>query len=455
MKIVVALVLLVIGSVVFHWLSPWWRTPVASNWSNIDTTIDITLYITAVVFVAINLFMAWAIFRYRHDPARRAHYEPENKKLETWLTVITTVGVAAMLAPGLVVWADFVKVPEGADQVEVVGAQWQWSYRFPGADGVLGAVDSRFVSEKNPFGISPDDPAGNDDILVTSNELHLPIDRPVKLLLRSKDVLHDFAVPQFRVKMDLVPGTVTYVWLTPTRTGKFDVLCMELCGIGHYLMRGSVVVDQQQDFTKWLAAQPTWSEMQAIPPGDAVAGKASFTTCMACHGASGEGNVAMNAPSLAVLPQWYIARQLEHFKHGIRGTSDADAFGRQMAPMASTLPDDTAVRNITAYIDTLKSDTPKTGGSEHTVSGDAKHGASLFTPCASCHGANAQGNYALQAPRLAGQKDWYLKRQLDNFRLGVRGANTGDTYGHQMVLMARSLPTEQSVNDLLAYLNTL
>jgi cytochrome c oxidase subunit 2 len=450
MKLVIALVLLVAGSLLFHWLSPWWRTPVASNWGNIDTTIDITLYITGFVFVAVNLFMAWAIFRYRHDPSRRSHYEPENKKLETWLTVITTVGVAAMLAPGLIVWADFVDVPEGADEVEVVGAQWQWSYRFPGADGVLGDVDARFVGPDNPFGMSKDDEAGNDDILVTSNELHLPIDRPVKLLLRSKDVLHDFAVPQFRVKMDLVPGMVTYVWLTPTRTGKFDILCMELCGIAHYAMRGYVVVDPPEDFASWLAKQPTWSDLQSIAPGDPIAGKASFATCAACHGQQAEGNVAMNAPSLAILPSWYIARQLAHFKHGIRGANEGDEFGRQMAPMANMLLDDTAVRNVTAYIETLE---PASRAA--TLSGDPQRGAAFYTTCGACHGAKAQGNYALQAPRLAGQDDWYLKRQLENFRRGVRGAHEGDTYGHQMVLMARALQNEQSIDDLLAYLNTL
>jgi cytochrome c oxidase subunit 2 len=450
MKIVVALVLLVIISLVFHWLSPWWMTPIASNWGTIDTTIDVTLYITGFVFVAVNLFMAWAIFRYRHDPSRRAHYEPENKKLETWLTVITTVGVAAMLAPGLIVWADFVEVPEGADQVEVVGTQWQWSYRFPGADGVLGEVDSRFVSEDNPFGMSPGDPAGSDDVLVSSNELHLPIDRPVKLLLRSKDVLHNFAVPQFRVKMDLVPGLVTYVWLTPTVAGKFDILCMELCGIAHYTMRGYVVVDQQPDFDRWLAQQPTWADMQAIPAGDPVAGRASYATCAACHGQQGEGNLAMNAPALAVLPDWYIARQLEHFKHGIRGANEADEFGRQMAPMANMLSDAAAIRNVTAFIATLEPASPTA-----TLDGDPQKGAAYYTTCGACHGAQAQGNHALQAPRLAGQDDWYLKRQLENFRLGVRGAHDGDTYGHQMVLMARSLQNEQSVNDLLAYLNTL
>ena len=450
MKIVVVLVLLVIGSLVFHWWSPWWMTPLASNWGAIDTTIDITLYITGIVFVAVNLFMAWAIFRYRHDPSRRSHYEPENKKLETWLTVITSVGVAAMLAPGLVVWADFVNVPEGADEVEVVGAQWQWSYRFPGADGVLGEVDSIFVGPDNPFGMSPNDPAGNDDILIFSNEVHLPLDRPVKFLLRSKDVLHNFAVPQFRVKMDLVPGMVTYAWATPTVIGKYDILCMELCGIAHYTMRGYVVIDEQEDFDLWLAEQPTWSEVQSIPPGDAIAGKANYATCAACHGQQGEGNAALHAPGLAVLPSWYIARQINHFKDGIRGTSEADKFGLQMAPMANMLADETAIRNVTAYIETLEPEKPAA-----TVAGDPNKGAAYYNTCGACHGANAQGNYALQAPPLAGQDDWYLKGELENFRLGSRGAHKGDTYGHQMVLMARSLQNEQSINDLLAYLNTL
>jgi len=425
-------------------------TPLASNWGTIDLTIDITLVITGIVFVAVNLFMAYAIFRYRYDPEKRSHYEPENKKLETWLTVITSVGVAAMLAPGLVVWADFVNVPEDADQVEVVGMQWQWSYRFPGVDGILGEVDSAHVSEENPFGMSPTDPNGADDVLVTSNELHLPKDRAVKLLLRSKDVLHDFAVPQFRVKMDLVPGLVTYVWFTPTRTGKFDILCMELCGIAHYTMRGYVVVDEEADFETWLAAQPTWNDMQSIPPGDAVAGKASFATCAACHGQNGEGNMAMNAPSLAGLPDWYIQRQLKHYKDGIRGAHEKDTFGRQMAPMAGVLFDDASVRNVTAYIETLEPPAPPS-----TVDGDPERGKSHYNSCSACHGANAQGNYALQAPSLAGQDDWYLKRQLENFRLGIRGSHNQDTYGHQMVLMARSLQNEESINDLLAYLNTL
>jgi cytochrome c oxidase subunit 2 len=450
MKLVIALVLLVVGSLLFHWLSPWWMTPLASNWGAIDTTIQLTLYITGFVFVAVNLFLAYAVFRFRFDPSRRAHYEPENKKLEIWLTAITAIGVAAMLAPGLIVWADFVEVPEDADEIEIVGSQWQWQFRLPGADGVLGEVDARYIGPNNSFGMNNDDPAGLDDVLVSTNELHLPLDRPVKVLLRSKDVLHDFAVPQFRVKMDLVPGMVTYVWFIPTRTGKFDILCMELCGIAHYTMRGYVVVDEQDDYEDWLARQQTWRDIQSIPAGDPVIGKNSFVLCASCHGQQGEGIMAMNAPSLAGLPPWYIERQLKYYKEGIRGTHEKDQFGQQMAPMANMLADDAAIRNVTAYLETLQP-TP----AQSTLAGDPIKGASHYNTCGACHGALAQGNYALQAPRLAGQQDWYLKRQLENFRTGIRGTHKQDTYGHQMVLMARSLHNEQSIDDLLAYLNTL
>jgi cytochrome c oxidase subunit 2 len=450
MKLVIALVLLVVGSLVFHWLSPWWFTPLASNWSTVDTTIDITFIITGIVFVAVNLFMAYAVYRYRYNPDRRSAYEPENKKLEIWLTVITGIGVAAMLAPGLVVWADFIDVPEDADVIEVVGEQWQWRYRLPGEDGVLGEVDSRYVSQDNPLGISPNDEAGADDVVILDSELHLPIDRPVKVLLRSKDVLHNFAVPQFRVKMDLVPGSVTYVWFTPTRTGRFDVLCMELCGIAHYTMRGHVVVDDAADYDAWLAQQSTWTDMQGIPKGDAVAGQASFMVCASCHGQQGEGNIAMNAPRLAGLPNWYVERQLRYYKNGVRGAHKDDTFGQQMAPMAGVLADDTAVRSVAAYIATLDAEP---GG--NTLGGDPSRGSRYYTACGACHGANAQGNFALQAPRLAGQNDWYLKQQLENFRLGIRGAHKDDNYGHQMVLMARSIQDEQSINDLMAYLGTL
>ena len=263
MAIALILVLVVVGSVLFHVLSPWWWTPIASNWDYIDHTLVITFWITGVVFAAVVLFMAYCVWRFRHKEGAKAHYEPENKKLESWLTVITAVGVAAMLAPGLYVWAQFVSVPDDATDVEVVAQQWQWSYRLPGADGKLGTSDSRLINPENPLGINPDDPNGQDDVVVEAADLHLPIGKPVKMLLRSIDVLHDFYVPEFRAKMDMVPGSVTYFWFTPTRTGTFEVLCAELCGTGHGFMRGMVMVDSEEDYQVWLQEQSTFAQLSA------------------------------------------------------------------------------------------------------------------------------------------------------------------------------------------------
>ncbi|MEP9390200.1 cytochrome c oxidase subunit II [Mesorhizobium sp. KR9-304] len=263
MAIVIVLVLVVVGSILFHALSPWWWTPIASNWGYIDSTLVITFWITGIVFAAVVLFMAYCVYRFRHKEGVKAHYEPESRRLETWLTAITAVGVAAMLAPGLYVWAQFVSVPEDATDVEVVAQQWQWSYRLPGTDGKLGTSDSRLISPENPLGVNPDDPNGQDDVVVEAADLHLPMGKPVKMLLRSIDVLHDFYVPEFRAKMDMIPGSVTYFWFTPTRTGTFEVLCAELCGTGHGFMRGIVMIDTDEDYQAWLQEQSTFAQLSA------------------------------------------------------------------------------------------------------------------------------------------------------------------------------------------------
>jgi cytochrome c oxidase subunit 2 len=263
MAIALVLVLVVVGSILFHVLSPWWWTPIASNWGYIDATLVITFWITGAVFAAVVLFMAYCIWKFRHKPGNSADYEPENKRLEWWLTIATAVGVTAMLVPGLFVWKQFVNVPDDATDVEVIAQQWQWSYRLPGADGRLGKSDSRLINADNPLGINPEDPNGQDDVVIEAADLHLPVDKPVKMLLRSIDVLHDFYVPEFRAKMDMVPGSVTYFWFTPTRPGTFDVLCAELCGSGHGYMRGIVMVDTAEDYGAWLGEQQTFAQISA------------------------------------------------------------------------------------------------------------------------------------------------------------------------------------------------
>ncbi len=450
MPIAVALIVLVIGSLVFHVLSPWTFTELASNWSTIDLTVDITLWVCGFVFVAVNLFMAYCVVKYKHRDDSRATYDPENTKLETILTIGTTVGVALMLTPGLFVWAEFVKVPEEAIEVEAVGQQWHWSYRLPGEDGEFGDSKIEYVTADNPLGLDPEDPLGQDDVIILNPEVHIPIDVPVKFNLRSKDVLHDFAVAQFRVKMDLVPGMTTYLWFTPTKTGRFEVLCEELCGIAHHTMRGAVVVDTAQDYQSWVANYPTFAETQSPVVGNAAAGAAQYAVCAACHGQQGEGLLALNAPKIAGQEPWYIRRQIDNYKKGLRGAHEDDIYGRQMAPMSLTLANEQALENVIAHVQTLP-DNP----SPETIEGDVEHGAELYVVCAYCHGKEAQGIEAINAPRMAGMNDWYLVRQLENFKSGVRGGHPQDYYGMQMGFMGRTMQDEQSMRDVVAYINTL
>lgn len=302
MAMAVALVVVVLGSLLFHYFSPWWATPLASNWKQMDDTLTITLAITTVFFILINLFVAYALVKYRHrKEGQRAAWQPDNRRLERWLIGITAVGIIAMLAPGLFVYAEYINPPRDAMVVEVVGQQWQWRYRFPAEGGKLGASDARFVTANNPFGLDPDDPAGQDNVLIDSNELHLPLNRPVKILLRSLDVLHDFYVPEFRARMNMVPGMVTSFWFTPTRAGRYEILCAQLCGVGHFNMRGVVVVDEPAAYQAWLKQQPTFAMAKTKPSSTTVVAGASLADkgkalaqskgCIACHSVDGSKGV--------------------------------------------------------------------------------------------------------------------------------------------------------------------
>jgi cytochrome c oxidase subunit 2 len=450
MALAVVITLLIIGSLIFHFVSPWWFTPIASNWTSIDDTINLTFIVTGIVFVLINSFLVYCVVKFRYKEGERAHYEPENKKLEVGLTAITSIGVIAMLAPGLFVWANFVDVPDDAIEVEVVGQQWRWSYRYPGDDEVFGSTDVSHMTDENPFGINPEDPNGQDDVVVYDDGLRLLKGRPVKLLLRAKDVLHNFTVAQFRVKMDMVPGMVTYLWLEPTVTGEYDILCEELCGIGHYAMRGRVIVEEEPAYSNWLAEQTTFAQTVRENTADINTGRALYAVCASCHGQEGEGNEALNAPRLAGMSSWYMESQINKYKNGMRGAHEEDVYGRQMVPMAATLANEAAVKNVAAYIASM-ADTTVT----ETIAGNIENGRRLYTTCGACHGKQGQGIWSTDAPRLAGQNDWYLARQLSNFKNEIRGYHSSDATGKQMLLLSKMLKQESAINDVVAYINTL
>ena len=164
---------------------------------------------------------------------------------------------------GLVVWNKYISVPEDAFKIEVVAYQWGWNYRLPGDDGILGKTSVGLINDENPYGLDSNDPNSKDDILVMDADLHLKINQPVKVELRSLDVLHNFYIPQFRAKMDTLPGIISFYWFTPEKTGEFEILCAEYCGTGHYAMRGMVKVDEEQEYSIWLAKQISFEKMLA------------------------------------------------------------------------------------------------------------------------------------------------------------------------------------------------
>jgi cytochrome c553 len=191
-----------------------------------------------------------------------------------------------------------------------------------------------------------------------------------------------------------------------------------------------------------LAAAGAWAD---------ASGESNYATCVACHGDQAQGNQALNAPSLAHLEPVYIAAQLHKFRSGLRGGPGDSNYAMQMKPMAAVLPDDAAVTAVAQYIATFQ---PQVGTA--TVEGDAALGADYYNQfCGACHGPRAEGNKALNSPRLAGSDDWYLLRQLEAFRNGVRGTHVDDRTGRQMRAMAAVLPNEQALNDVVAFIQSI
>jgi cytochrome c553 len=187
----------------------------------------------------------------------------------------------------------------------------------------------------------------------------------------------------------------------------------------------------------------------AVLLGSAAAAEPDYSFCTVCHGANGNGNPAIHAPKISGIEPWYLKRQLEHFRAGLRGTQGQDLPGMEMQPVAMQL-DDPAIEAVASYVHTFDSKPPPA-----TVSGDAKHGRKLYEACAACHGARGEGNGALQAPALAGQTDWYLVTQLERFQAGLRGFSAQDVQGTQMRAAASALPDHAAINDVVAYINTL
>lgn len=184
--------------------------------------------------------------------------------------------------------------------------------------------------------------------------------------------------------------------------------------------------------------------------GDAVAGKALYAPCAACHGDQGQGNPLLDSPAVAGQDPAYLTRQLEQFRSGVRGSDPADVPGGQMRAMAATLSSEATVADVVAYIETLSG---AGGAARAPVPYDRRNGENQYNAaCGACHGRRAEGNPRLHSPRLAGLDAAYLRRQYRNFASGVRGSDPNDQYGRQMQMMSTMLATEQDLEDVIGFI---
>ena len=235
----------------------WWLQPLASQQGRAaDEMFNAILIATGAAFIAVHLFVAIALIRYAAHGSRPAAHWHEHLGAELTWTLVPAAGLVVLAILGEIVWARvYSPPPANAQVVEVTARQFLWYVRYPGPDGKLARIDPKFISAGNPLGLDPADPDSKANVVVT-NEFHVVNNRPVKVLVRSLDVIHSFFLPNFRVKQDAVPGRNIDIWFTPDRAGAYQIACAQLCGVGHYTMRGNMVVEADQAaFDAWLAKQ--------------------------------------------------------------------------------------------------------------------------------------------------------------------------------------------------------
>jgi len=221
----------------------------------VDTLLNFIFYLTAAVFVLTQTVYIYYLVKYRKRPGSKAYYSHGNNKLEIVWTAIPTAIFLGLVIYSNRLWAELHSPPpEDAVKVDVVSYQFGWDMRYAGADGRLGKVDVHSYSVDNKFGLVPDDPAGDDDF--SSTELVIPVNKPVHIYLHSRDVIHSFYVPAFRLYQAAVPGrTIAWVWFEPTKTGNYELACSQICGSGHYNMKAPIRVVTQEEFDKWQAGK--------------------------------------------------------------------------------------------------------------------------------------------------------------------------------------------------------
>ena len=257
------LLILIIASLYLFIAQPYWFPTLASeHGASIDGLFMAVLIVSGIAFVVVQGLLGYFVARYGENGRERAAYWHDNPKAEAILLIGTAVILTVLVFMGQRVWAAmyFVDAPADALTIQVTGEQFAWNFHYAGADGAFGRTDVSLITATNTIGLDRNDPPAKDDVL-TINEMHFPVGRAVRVRLRSKDVIHSFFLPNLRIKQDAVPGMAIEVWFTPNLAGNYEIACAELCGLGHYRMKGALTVDDSQEsFDRWL--QQKFAEAQ-------------------------------------------------------------------------------------------------------------------------------------------------------------------------------------------------
>lgn len=249
----------------------------------IDNMMWTTIVITGIVFFITQILLFWFAFRYQESDKRKAYYFTHNNRLELIWTGVPAITLTILVVFGLKAWFQFTgDAPKNSQLIEITGHQFAWEIRYPGKDGILGRKNYKLTdaAKGNPLGVDWDDAASHDDIHVPTT-MHVVVNKPVKLVINSQDVIHDVGLPAFRMKMDAVPGTPTTLWFTPIytteemkkKTGNpdfvYEIACDQICGKGHFSMRGVIIVETQKEFNAWMIKQrPEYLKAKAGIPAE-------------------------------------------------------------------------------------------------------------------------------------------------------------------------------------------
>jgi cytochrome c oxidase subunit 2 len=235
----------------------------------IDHIIEFAHWFMAALFVGWTAFFVYVLLRFRRSKHPVADHEGVKSAISTHLE-FAVVLIEAVLLIGFAIplWAKRVNsFPSDKDAIIVhaIGQQFNWNFHLPGPDGVFGRRDVALVTTSNALGLDNSDAAAKDDLVVTGT-LHVPKDRPVIIELSSKDVIHNFALPSMRIAQDATPGQLVPMWFKPVKTGEFEVVCGQLCGLGHYSMKATLVVDEPAAYQDWLKEQASLNTPATAPP---------------------------------------------------------------------------------------------------------------------------------------------------------------------------------------------